>query len=190
MPLPLVVRIEASDARSADALLQDGWRPVEVLETWSRPIGEWKRIVSAVRTATPLDLLPCQHIAAGAFRYDRMHRDPLVPADDADEFKRQWICRAFESSIENVFVHLDPRDHVNGFLICKVDSRVVMVDLIAVAANSRRQGVAGRLVGWAHDYYPGRTEMFAGTQEDNDDARMTYQKLGFHIILRRRTFHK
>ncbi len=190
MTLPLCVRIDADDKRSAEALRAADWREVEVLETWCRPIGDWKSIVTGVRVADPTDMLACQKIAAGAFRSSRLHTDPKVSVDTAEEYKRDWVCRAFEQTPQDVFVHVNGKDKVDGFLICKPETNAVRIDLIATADDARQKGVARNLIGWSHDCYPGRGVIVAGTQERNTAARQFYQKLGFRVIKRQRTFHK
>jgi ribosomal protein S18 acetylase RimI-like enzyme len=194
MPLPLCIRIEADDTRSAEALRQDGWREVEVLETWCRPLGQgnhWAWFVHGVRVAEPQDLLACQAIAAHSFVTSRLHSDPKVPLDVAEQFKLDWIKRSFEQTPQDVFVHLNPTTNkVDGFLICKPEINAIRIDLIGTDDSRRQGGVATRLVGWAIDTYPGRACIVAGTQERNGPARLFYQKRGFRVIKRQRTFHK
>jgi ribosomal protein S18 acetylase RimI-like enzyme len=194
MPLPLCARIEADDTRSAAALRADGWREVEVLETWCRPLGQgnhWQWFVVDVRRSTPQDLLACQAIAARSFTTSRLHSDPQVPLDVAEQFKLDWIKRAFDEAPEDVFVHVEPtHNKVDGFLICKAEMNAIRIDLIATDDSRRQKGTATRLVGWAIDAYPGRPCIVAGTQERNGPARLFYQKRGFRVIRRQRTWHK
>jgi ribosomal protein S18 acetylase RimI-like enzyme len=194
MQLPLCARTEADDTRSADALRADGWREVEVLETWCRPLGQgnhWQWFVHGVRRAEPQDLLVCQAIASHSFATSRLHSDPQVPLDVAEQFKLDWVKRAFDETPEDVFVHVEAtHNKVDGFLICKPEMNAIRIDLIATDDSRRQKGTATRLVGWAIDAYPGRPCVVAGTQERNGPARMFYQKRGFRVIRRQRTFHK
>jgi ribosomal protein S18 acetylase RimI-like enzyme len=194
MQLPLCARTEADDSRSADALRADGWREVEVLETWCRPLGQgnhWQWFVHGVRRAEPQDLLVCQAIASHSFATSRLHSDPHVPLDVAEQFKLDWVKRAFDETPEDVFVHVEAtHNKVDGFLVCKPEMNAIRIDLIATDDSRRQKGTATRLVGWAIDAYPGRPCIVAGTQERNGPARMFYQKRGFRVIRRQRTWHK
>lgn len=193
MDLPSCVRIDAEDVRSRDALVQDGWREVEILETWVRHRnGLWPKFVDNVRFAEPSDLLACQAIANTAFQFSRLHCDSTVAWEDANAFKREWVRKAFEEHIHDIFVHLSPDAdrRVDGFLICKPDTGTVRIDLIATAKERRVKGVAWQLVGFAHDWYAERNVMIAGTSQKNRDARMMYQKMGFRVVKTQRTLHK
>lgn len=190
MRLPLCARIDAEDTRSAAALTNDGWRDIEVLETWVRPCSNWERIVTNVRTATLQDLLVCTAIATHAFRYDRLHADPEVTKDDADHAKAEWVGAALRERPHDCFVANDKEGAVVGFLLCRPETTSFRIDLIAVHEAHRGAGVASRLLGWAMDVYPGRQCVVAATQERNVESRVFYQRRGFRIMKRERSFHK
>lgn len=188
MSLPLVCRISATDQRSADALRQDGWREVEVLETWRVNSPFNNRIHKLIRPAKPSDNLICQKIASQAFLFDRLHMDPVVPSEVANDAKRAWVNGAFTSNLPNIFVYDD--SFVKGFISMKVESNMAIIDLVAVDPVHHGKGIGKALVCHAQTVYPHVNQVQAGTQEANTGGRALYASLGFAVVDRQRSFHK
>lgn len=188
MSLPLCIRIKATDQRSADALRQDGWREVEVLETWRANSPFNNRIHKLIRPAKPSDNLVCQKIASQAFMYDRLHMDPCVSDDEANDAKRAWVNGAFTTNLPNLFVYDD--SIVKGFISMKIETNMAIVDLVAVDPVYHGKGIGRALVCHAQTVYPHINQIQAGTQEINVAGRALYASLGFAVVDRQRTFHK
>lgn len=171
-----------------------GWREIEILETYEGPfIGHAENDFGASTPLSPDDTSTIEKVAALAkesFRHDRLHADPLVPNDVADNFKAEWVRRACkEGGRRIVYVILGHRRDPDAFLICfKVGNKLV-VDLIAVKMEYRGQGISVLLLNEAAARLK-TTEMRAGTQSTNKVAKALYERIGLTIVQRERTLHK
>lgn len=175
-------------------LKADGWREIEVLETYE---GEYAVPASGFSGISKIlaadDANTIEKIAALAkdnFIHDRHHTDPEVSKEAADNFKAEWVrnaCR--QGGKRHCFYTTNARDEVEGFLICTKVGRKLVIDLIAVKQEVRQWGIAGMLINDAS----ARTlseEIRAGTQSTNTAAKRLYESLGMSIVQRERTFHK
>lgn len=191
MPLPKCVRIEYADKRSAEALLEDGWREVEVLETWRRkakPVdADRLKGQAEIRRAEKRDMNALIWIAQTSFVHDRLHSDNEICSAEADKAKGEWVRRAFSGDADRIFV-AEYDDRVVGFVICKVIKGYSVIDLIAVDRRYREHGIGSQLLVYAIHHYG--LDMEAGTQERNKAGKELYKSLGFVCKGKRRTFHK
>ena len=190
MTLPHCVRIDADDARSAQELRADGWREIEILETWLRNTDVSAHPAPQVESAKPSDMMACQAIAAQAFKCDRLHSDPYVDPNEACQVKIDWVANAFKTAPGNIMVARDIDSQVEGFVIMKPEGVNTLIDLIAVHPDRQRHGVARRLIAAVMNCAYNKAAIVAGTQEANTAGRNTYRNCGFRIIKRQRTFHK
>jgi len=182
--IPTPARIDAEDIRTLEALKADGWREIEILETYrGKPAG---KICWYARRAVPKDVEACVRIATKAFKYDRLHMDPKVSDKDAMQVKENWVRGCFSDPGCMIFVYNQPP--VIGFLTCKwLSDDGLVVDLIATTAP--RRGVCTGLIKHAmHELRPAYLK--AGTQRANEDGRNFYNSLGMIRIKCQRTLHK
>ena len=190
MPLPSCVRIDASDMHSAVCLMDDGWREVEVLETWEReatPLEEFPCVPDAlVREAREDDRPRCQWIASTSFTRDRLHADTKVNNATADLAKVQWVDHAFDGDADSILV-IELEGDLVGFLVCQ-KINVAIIDLIAIDKRHRKLGLATQLIAAAILRYG--VVMRAGTQCNNRAGQAVYEKLGFKPVRMQRTYHK
>lgn len=181
MTLPLCVRIDAADERSAINLKNDGWREIEVLETYRGTVAG--QINYGITLAVPTDISWMQDLACEKFKLDRLHTDPIVPELDARQEKRAWVERAQYDADSIIWKYAEEQ----GFLIARWDGDDFVIDLLCVA-NPRR-GIATALI--RHGMFCCvATHVRAGTQSMNEPGKALYKSLGMEIMKRQRTFHK
>lgn len=184
MSLPLCVRIDAADNRSAAALSRDGWRWIENLLTyhaeprhWTAPEAEHVHI--AYRDAI-VDLV------GRSFTHDRLHADPKVARGTADAEKRRWAYDSLEK--HQCFVKVID-GQLAGFVSLILGTGSPRVDLICVDSDFQGRGIAKALLQGALAHYS-PCGLTAGTQESNTAARRLYEGLGMWIGKKQCTFHK
>ena len=195
MTLPLCVRIDAEDQRSRQALLDDGWREIEVLETWETAIDYTHYMNLGFPTTDrfgDIKMEDFEKLAVESFTYDRLHADPDVSKEDADQAKRDWVRRVFATSggHQRIFGYPGDDGDLAGFLIVKVDADAVVIDLLAVAESKRGRGIGRSLVSMALKQFPNRRFLRAGTQRTNEPAARFYASLGMRVVKTQRTLHK
>lgn len=178
--LPLVVRIDADDKRSADQLRRDGWREIEILQTYRSDIRP--ESPTYIRRATIRDLAVCIDIAMRVRWKSRLHVDDEVREEDADKFKLDWINHAFHDHYSKIFV--TPEKGEPEALIILKGNRI---DLLGVCHQKEGRGHGLRLVRHAQHLCG---ELYAGTQATNHGAMRLYQRAGMKLVKRERTFHK
>jgi ribosomal protein S18 acetylase RimI-like enzyme len=198
MPLPEMIRIPEDDYEQRRELLANGWREIEVLETYE---GQWhgKRTLRGnVRNFEPTDRHALMDIAGKSFEYDRLHVDKYRYADMA---KIDWLVGRMDCRPGNIYVDYRTRGFITfehfmtetrsvdggGFVTSAKDIHTIEIDLIAVADDSRGMGVARDLVMHAAS---GKHIVRAGTQMHNEPARALYKSLGMSVVKMERTFHR
>lgn len=196
MPLPSCTRIPYSDTDGRDRLLAEGWREIEVLETWhgETPLAKVAiPLALALRPATLADGEKLADLAVAAFKFDRLHIDPMVDKNEANDAKRKWVYDALHDEDRRVTVAQLGASQYVGFLISKKISmngkKHILIDLLAVSPKAQRMSI-GRCLVLSIAQSSGTRLLRAGTQEVNEPAKAFYASLGMKRIKRQRTFHR
>lgn len=192
--MPDWIRIPADDLKQAERLKADGWREIEILETYEGAFSAAEEddlgASMAVKPDDGRNIERISELARSVFIHDRHHADPLVPTKVAGEFKANWVRRACaEVGRRRCFVILDQAEDVDAFLICFKIGRKLVIDLIAVKQELRGHGLSKILIQEAV-YRMGTEELRAGTQSTNAAAKLLYEGLGMKVVQRERTFHR
>lgn len=147
--------------------------------------------VGAVRHDQHADVLA---IAGAAFRHSRFHLDPAIPRVDADRIKREWVGSYVRGERGEALLTAAVGPKTAGFLALLgsefdgAPSRTI--DLIAVASDWRRRGVARSLVAAciARSHGDAGT-LLVGTQAANLASVRLYESLGFRLAASRYVMH-
>jgi ribosomal protein S18 acetylase RimI-like enzyme len=173
----------------AAALQRSSFRHIETLLTFELLITRRPHDVRQVEMATASDHAGCIAIARRTFRYDRFHADPLIPNELANELKARWVENDLKGRADLALVVRDGKIPV-GFNLCLLRDRVGVIDLIAVATEAQRRGLARALITAALHRFAGRAEVLqAGTQETNAASIGLYRSLGFQSVSEQLTWH-
>jgi ribosomal protein S18 acetylase RimI-like enzyme len=182
-----MIRIDEQDWEKRRALLADGWREIEVLETYEGPVlnrAQYRNAFLASNSDIE-DLCAMTRL----FTHDRLHSDELVPTEEADAAKAEAVRRAFNTG-GYIYVYWDPEfDMADGFISVYRKGATMAVDLIVVREHARSRGVAAGLMKHAATKLLA-DHMQAGTQMRNEPAKKLYESLGMSVVKRERTFHK
>lgn len=189
MTLPLCVRIEADDTRSADALKADGWREIEVLETWRGNTIWPPPTVQGVEPKESDHGAICAVIRR-SFVHDRLHTDPLVSPEEADEAKEQWARDALTNPEKKVRIIRSSTGNVVAVLIYKTANHTAIIDLIAVEDRCRGFGFGKALIIHTFSGNQFLSYLQAGTQSTNMPAQSLYARLCMTVVRRQTTWHK
>lgn len=184
--LPEMKRIPEDDYDQRRQLMADGWREIEVLETYrGKRRQRWK-----CRPADIADVPRVVEIAERSFKFDRLHTDEAIEKADADQAKVRAVLSALGDSRKKCYVCGDP---VQGFIIVEFTddplSADFRIDLIAVD-DSYRSGGVGRSLILSLVEEAGAQNYEASTQMTNEPAKRLYESLGMTVVKRERTFHK
>jgi ribosomal protein S18 acetylase RimI-like enzyme len=167
-----------------DAYQAAGFRVVDVsvtLETAGVPPVE-PQDASRVRFARPDDAGAVERVGREGFALSRFHLDPRIDRAAADEIKAQWAGNFFRGARGDYMVVAGPPGGATAFLqLLSGADGVLTIDLIAVAASHRRQGLAGAMIRFAAHHCAGVKRLRVGTQAANVDSLRLYQRLGFVV---------
>lgn len=188
------------DADQAEALRQAGFRRVETLVTFSKPIAAQAAEPSGavrIRSSRSADIGSCRHLAKTAFPFNRFNADPTLSAEAAAALKAAWIENDIAGRAEAVLIAESPStdaadfdDDVAGFCAVLLRDGYAVIDLIAVDARARRSGVGRALVAATEAAFRGKAEAIrVGTQEANMTSMRFYRELGFEEESRAETWH-
>lgn len=130
-------------------------------------------------------------LAREAFEQNRFHRDPLISSIVATKIKEVWARSYFTGVRGDWMVVAEDAQGIAGFLqLVRVESEVV-IDLLAVAARSRRKGLARSMIGYALEkFIEQSSSLRVGTQLGNSASIQLYQVLGFRLSNASYILHK
>ncbi len=182
-------RIPETDITAGAALAGGGFRPIECLVTFERPLTIEPNEPGVVAAGID-DAEGCAAIAHAAFSMDRLHRDPEISDDIADKVRRTWVLNNLRGRADATFIER-VGDGIAGFINCLLLADAAVIDLIAVRPSNQGKGVGARLVRAALAHYAGRRPLMrVGTQADNATSLKLYQRAGFREVRREITFHR
>jgi ribosomal protein S18 acetylase RimI-like enzyme len=132
-------------------------------------------------------------IATRAFHCSRFHLDPRIEPEVAQAIKGEWVrnyCRGLRG--DRLFVATLPGlDRPIGFLAALQSGECAVLDLIAVDAGVRRNGVGAALVSaFLAAYRPRFRTVVVGTQVANVSSIRLYERLGFVFARSEYVVHK
>jgi GNAT superfamily N-acetyltransferase len=182
-------RIPTDRTDLAELLEGIGFQNVETLVTFYQPARPARNLTAETGLARPDETEPCVSLALTAFTYDRLHRDARVPHAVADIIRAAWVRNDMTGRAAAPLVaRIDGR--VAGFNLCLQTGRTAVIDLIAVAADFRRQGLASQMIEAAFAHFGGTIDgIRVGTQEDNAASVRLYERAGFTVESRQVTLH-
>jgi len=182
-------RIPAAWRFEADALVGAGFRPIEELITFRRPIEPVPESDMPVTLARPDDADACIEIGRTAFVHDRFHADPEIDDADANTLKAAWVRNSLVGRADASLVVSDG-NRACGFVLCMRNGEDAVIDLIAVAPGCQGRGYGRALVAGALAHYAGKAAtMKVGTQAENRVSVELYRRVGFCVGCTARTFH-
>ena len=143
-----------------------------------------------VRLARAEDQAAVEEIARRSVKYSRFHLDPNIPQKLANEIKVQWAGNYFRGQRGDYMVVAERAGKVVGFLeLLEEPGEVLVIDLIALVQNHRRQGLAEEMIRFASFACIRPRVVRAGTQVANAVSLRLYQKIGFQIVSSSFIFH-
>lgn len=152
---------------------------VQLEKNWAPALGAVD--FNRCRFARPDDRDTVAQIAGESFGFTRFHLDPLISQVQADAIKAAWASNYFSGQRGQAMVVGEIEGRIQGFLQLLFVERSLIIDLIAVHQQGRRQRLANDLIAFAQMHLEGFDAIQVGTQIANIPSLNFYQHLGFHI---------
>ncbi|PIW29047.1 MAG: hypothetical protein COW30_05955 [Rhodospirillales bacterium CG15_BIG_FIL_POST_REV_8_21_14_020_66_15] len=182
-------RMPAGCADLIQLLENNEFVPVETLVTFYQATRPPRGLTAETGLARPDEIETCVDLALSAFTYDRLHRDTRVPHAVADAIRAEWVRNDMAGRAAAPLV-ARMGGRVAGFNLCLQNGRTAVIDLIAVASDFRRRGLAAQMIEAAFAHFGGTIDgIRVGTQEDNTASVRLYEKAGFTVETREATLH-
>jgi ribosomal protein S18 acetylase RimI-like enzyme len=182
-------RISANQKSDAKVLEHFGFRLIETLVTFCRPLQPHLPQTTPVTIAKPTDVEPCVRIGEVAFSFDRYHADPLIDDQGADRLKSAWVKNSLTGRADAALV-VQTDGETCGFVLCLKDRTEAIIDLIAVAPEMHGRGHGKALVAGVLAHYAGTAlTVRVATQADNAASIALYESCGFQESSRSLTYH-
>jgi len=178
------LRLPADDAHAAELASGAGFVQRDVRLTFERdvcaPVAAPSGSMPAVGRAKPEQRGALEALARDAFAHTRFLVDPGFPRERARELYAAFVRRGLDDAPRRLT--LADADG-SGVVVCHLDERggVGTIELIAVAADSRRRGLGRALVAGALAAFAGAGLRRArvATQAVNVPSQRLYQDAGF-----------
>ena len=184
-PLFVTAKCPVADVGTVGRLEDAGFRVIDAALTFDASSLRADFAGKAVRFATPQDRASVSAIAGRAFRYTRFHLDPALPVALAHRIKAAWADNYFGGQRGDGMVVAEEGGKVVGFLQLLWAGDALVIDLIAVAPEAGRQGLASAMIGFASANGTGDARRAAtfkvGTQAANTASCRLYENLGFRL---------
>jgi ribosomal protein S18 acetylase RimI-like enzyme len=129
-------------------------------------------------------------LAGHAFIYSRFHQDPLFNKETANQIKSEWARNYFKGNRGDYMVVAVVNGRVVGFLQLLVGlEKNLVIDLITVDELHRRQGIARKMIEFAHVHCGDCGRIDVGTQIANTASLQAYESMGFRFRSASYVFH-
>lgn len=135
-----------------------------------------------VRVAAPEDRGAVADLGGSCFRSSRFHLDPQIDRQVADRIKRAWVDNFFVGDRGDSLIVATMDDRVVGFLQLFYRDNDLIIDLIGVAEEGRRRGLARRMSEHAWRHCGAFDRVVVGTQANNGPALALYQSMGCRVV--------
>ncbi len=142
-----------------------------------------------VMAATEAERHAIVTLAAEAFSCSRFFLDPMIPDSIARASRSKWVDNYFEGLRGDGMLAVREKDSVAGFCLLLRQGNDAVIDLIAVAPQFRRRGLAGKLIRSISAFMPGIEKIIVGTQAANIPAVRVYEDNGFRLADSSYVFH-
>lgn len=180
----ITAKLPVRDVATVGALESVGFHVIDTALTFEASAIE-AHADPRVRVARQGDRQAVASLAGRAFRFSRFHLDPAIPRALADSVKAAWAANYFAGARGDDMVVAEQDGAVIGFLqLLHGSSGGVTIDLIAVAPEAARQGLARAMIGCAaaHGVHGAPATIWrVGTQAANVASVRLYESLGFRF---------
>ena len=185
-------KVDVQEVSVLQTLQSAGFRLADTNVTFEKTLERPRedRADGRVRAAGPDDEDGAVRIAAGSFQFTRFHLDPAVPDHLSDRIKEEWVKSYFRGQRGDAMLVVEENGEPKGFtLLLNSGGPEATVDLIAVAQNARRKGLARAMMTSAEVCCPAAGLMRVGTQLANMPSIRLYEGLGYHMARAEHVLH-
>jgi ribosomal protein S18 acetylase RimI-like enzyme len=182
-------KVDIDDLPAMRFLYAQGFDLVDTSTTFDKPFVPLVPISNTIRFATPDDAEGTVHIARTSFQYTRLHLDPQVPNEIADEFKALWAGNYFRGQRGQAMLVAEVDGQIAGFLQLLYKGDTMVIDLIAVGKDYQRRGIGRDMIAFAETFCPRHEKVMVSTQLMNIPSIRLYESIGFRFASSQHIFH-
>lgn len=145
-----------------------------------------------MRAARAADEAAIARLATDALTTSRFHRDRMLTGKEASRIKAAWVRSYFAGTRGDALIvaQRNESETIDGFLLAlRASDGAMVIDLVAVDAVARRQGLCRAMVIAAQERFPKATTLRVGTQGSNIDSLRAYRNIGFTVMRTEAVMH-
>lgn len=180
----IYAKVQTNNIEDVQEASRQGFCVVEVLVQFQQQrFVEQKITPYALRFSKAEDRDEVVHIARDAFIESRLYKDPAIPNDVAAHIKAHWVDNFYNGARGDNMIVAEENGRIIGFVLLIGQ----VIDLIAVAPQDTKKGVASAMISFANDQIG---LLSAGTQLVNQPSIALYQKCGFMLTSSAYVLHR
>ncbi len=164
------------------ALEKVGFELVDGIVSMRCPLSSIKLapLSAHARLARPEDTEAIANLSSAVFKQGRFFNDPLITLDQATQVHFQWARNSCLGRVPAVWV-IEQKQIILGFVTCKIEERIGIIELIGVKKEAAGQGLGQDLMAAAcHWFFQKQcSEVQVQTQTSNYQAINLYIKCQF-----------
>ena len=143
------------------------------------------------RLAKRKDLKDIKYICLNGDTSSHYYKDKRLNNKFRRNLRYYWVSNFFKNKRGDYLAVYEESRKVVGFLLLLKKKKKIVIDLIAIDNKFQNRGIASKLISFATDiiFKKNFSEIFAGTQNDNINAKKFYKKLGFKLIKKENVYH-
>lgn len=129
-------------------------------------------------------------VAGSSFTFSRFHLDMNIPDESANRIKVEWARNYFRGNRGDSMIIAENGQETAGFLqLIHEPARLLVIDLIAVQKENRREGLAHDMIMFAEQNCGNFGKIRVGTQLTNIPSIRFYESIGFRHESSQYIFH-
>jgi hypothetical protein len=128
-------------------------------------------------------------LAGSCFEFSRFHLDPNINNTISNTLKEKWVENYFNGKRGDQLFIAKVGPSIAGFIQLLEQEDKVIIDLIGVSSQFRRQYIAHDLMAHTCNVYKHKQKIIVGTQVSNTPSVRMYENFGFRLCDSSYVFH-
>lgn len=200
----MICCISEFNADNIDGIQANGFKFISTRNTYQTAVSNLRSPGNEINNLEIVRLSGCgrENEIPGIESYDalirviapkgRFYKDVAIPKDVAHMVYKKWVFNSLFNGFADEVVLLKVGMEVAGFISLKIRDKMGAIDLIMIDTNYQGKGLGSALLSQAKVFFleNGITAISVGTEAENIQSNIFYQRNGFILKNFHLIFHK